>query len=251
VVPIASAIESVLIEGDLKKLTPEQRVSYYNAVCKSLGLNPLTQPFNYIVLNNKLTLYAKKDCTDQLRKLHDISVLIPAREVIEGVYVVTARATIPGGRTDESTGAVAIDGLKGESRANAMMKAETKSKRRVTLSICGLGMLDETEAEPLADPEPRVFLRARVIKVDKREYKATSWADVTFVTEDGEEITLPTAVDVQEAAISLFEQITPEELVTLRTDVGAKNRKERIVKVEREKKLEPPAATINGVVDLV
>ncbi len=29
--------------------------------------------------------------------------------------------------------------------ANAMMKAETKAKRRVTLSICGLGMLDETE----------------------------------------------------------------------------------------------------------
>jgi len=35
--------------------------------------------------------------------------------------------------------------LQGESLANALMKAETKAKRRVTLSICGLGMLDETE----------------------------------------------------------------------------------------------------------
>ena len=29
------------------------------------------------------------------------------------------------------------------------MKAETKAKRRVTLSICGLGMLDETEVETI------------------------------------------------------------------------------------------------------
>ena len=37
-----------------------------------------------------------------------------------------------------------------------MMKAETKAKRRVTLSICGLGMLDETEVEtiPHAYPVP-------------------------------------------------------------------------------------------------
>ena len=32
------------------------------------------------------------------------------------------------------------------------MKAETKAKRRVTLSICGLGMLDETEVETVPQP---------------------------------------------------------------------------------------------------
>ena len=31
------------------------------------------------------------------------------------------------------------------------MKAETKAKRRATLSICGLGMLDETEIETIPD----------------------------------------------------------------------------------------------------
>src|SRR5690606_24912460 len=35
--------------------------------------------------------------------------------------------------------------------ANAYMKAETKAKRRVTLSICGLGWLDETETETIPD----------------------------------------------------------------------------------------------------
>jgi len=50
-------------------------------------------------------------------------------------------------RSDASTGAVSIKGLSGDALANAMMKAETKAKRRVTLSICGLGLLDETEVE--------------------------------------------------------------------------------------------------------
>jgi len=143
--PDATAIEQALIAGDLAKLTPAQRVSYYNRVCESLELNPLTKPFAYITLNGKLTLYALKDCTEQLRDNRGISISIKAREVVEGCYVVTASASRPTGRTDESIGAVPIDGLKGEARANAMMKAETKAKRRVTLSICGLGMLDETE----------------------------------------------------------------------------------------------------------
>jgi hypothetical protein len=47
------------------------------------------------------------------------------------------------------TSAVPIAGLRGEARANAMMKAETKAKRRATLAICGLGMLDESEMSGL------------------------------------------------------------------------------------------------------
>jgi CheY-specific phosphatase CheX len=111
-------------------------------------LNPLTKPFEYITLNGKLTLYARRDATDQLRQLHKVSIEIVAREVVEDCYVVTARATTPI-RQDESIGAVNIAGLKGDVRANAMMKAETKAKRRVTLSICGLGMLDETEVDSI------------------------------------------------------------------------------------------------------
>ncbi len=146
VVPI-NGIESALMMGDLAKLTPQDRLRYYQQVCESMKLNPLTRPFDYINLNGKLTLYAKKDCTDQLRSRDSISITIPSREVHEGVYVVTARAATPKGRVDESTGAVAIEGLKGENKSNAMMKAETKAKRRVTLSICGMGILDESEID--------------------------------------------------------------------------------------------------------
>ena len=38
-------IESVLAKGDLSKLTEHQRADYYVKLCQSLGLNPLTQPF--------------------------------------------------------------------------------------------------------------------------------------------------------------------------------------------------------------
>jgi hypothetical protein len=144
-------IERVIIHGDLRQLNPQQKVSYYNAVCESVGLNPLTQPFQYLVLSGREVLYARREATDQLRHLYSVSVKIMAREVMEDCYIVTAQAILPGGRTDESIGAVPIASLKGEGRANAMMKAETKAKRRVTLAICGLGMLDETEVESVVE----------------------------------------------------------------------------------------------------
>lgn len=144
-----SVLESVVIGGDLSALSSPDRVMYYQKVCESLGLNPLTKPFEYMKLQGKLTLYARKDCTEQLRKLHAISISISARELVEDCYLVTAKATNAQGRSDEAIGAVSIQGLKGEARANAMMKAETKAKRRVTLSIAGLGMLDEHEVETI------------------------------------------------------------------------------------------------------
>jgi hypothetical protein len=161
-----AGIEKALIEGDLSKLTPEQRVQYYLRVCDSMGLNPFTRPFDYIVLNGRLTLYAKRDATDQLRKIHNVSVQITGREVVGDLYVVTARATMPDGRYDESIGAVAIAGLRGDALANAIMKAETKAKRRATLSICGMGFLDETEVETI----PEAKAPPNDVRKDERPY---------------------------------------------------------------------------------
>jgi hypothetical protein len=194
------AVEQALVGGDLSRLPTEQRITYYNAVCASLGLNPLTKPFSYIQLNGKLVLYALKDCTEQLRNIHGISLTIPAREVMEGVYVVTARAVRHDGRQDESTGAVPIDNLKGEARANAMMKAETKAKRRVTLSICGLGMLDETEVETIPSARHEGYSREAQSAVAERKIQQLSAAP--------QEITVSPAT-VVELAESL--NMDPEE----------------------------------------
>jgi hypothetical protein len=145
-----NVIERAITQGDLSVLSPGERATYYVRLCESLDLNPLTRPFAYLRLGGELRLYALKDCTEQLRRRDDVSITIVARETTDDVYVVTAQATIPAAnghpaRTDESIGAVSIAGLRGDAKANALMKAETKAKRRVTLSICGLGIPDETE----------------------------------------------------------------------------------------------------------
>jgi hypothetical protein len=155
--PAADIMESVLIKGDLARLTPDERVTYYNAVCKSIGLNPLTQPLAYMNLQGRLQLYAKRDAADQLRRLRNVSVEILHQGLNEDLYSVHVQATDATGRKDEDLGVVPLPAnVKGEFRANMILKAVTKAKRRVTLSICGLGFLDETEVDsiPGAKIEP-------------------------------------------------------------------------------------------------
>lgn len=146
-------IEQVIAQGDLSKLTAEQRVSYYNALCQSLGLNPLTKPFEYLQLDKKLVLYARKDATEQLRSNKQISIIGLDTEQVGDLLIVTAHARTPDGRTDSDRGVVYLKGLFGDNLSNAHMKAVTKAKRRVTLSICGLGFLDESEIESIRDAQ--------------------------------------------------------------------------------------------------
>ncbi|EGV1688426.1 hypothetical protein JF235_001932, partial [Campylobacter coli] len=136
-----------LVKGDLSKLSDVERASYVKNLCESLGLNMLTKPFEYIVLNGKLTLYANKSATDQLRQIRKVSITKTEVAQVGDIYMVTAYAATPDGRTDCDTGALNIKNLGGDNLANAIMKAITKAKRRVTLSICGLGMLDESELD--------------------------------------------------------------------------------------------------------
>lgn len=146
--PSMDAIERVLVAGDLSKLTPDQRLVYLRRLCDSLGLNPLTQPFEYITLKGKLTLYARKSATDQLRTLRGISIDKPEITYQDEWIIVTVSARDAAGRTDSDIGVVSRKDMGGDF-GNCVMKGVTKAKRRVTLSLCGLGMLDETEVESI------------------------------------------------------------------------------------------------------
>lgn len=148
---LSEKIENVLINGDLSKLTVEERMNYYRKVCETMGLNPYTKPFAYLVLNGTMQLYALKNCTDQLRSIHGVSVdhAIPNHDKELGIYAVVAEGHDRSNRRDTGLGVVNVKGLAGEALANAMMKAETKAKRRFTLSLCGLGILDESELESI------------------------------------------------------------------------------------------------------
>lgn len=160
-------MNDVLMAGDLAKLSPVQKTNYYNAVCQSLGLNPLTKPFDYIKLNGKETLYACKGATDQLRRIYGVSIKIVREQQVGDLWLVTAEATDNSGRTDSDTGFANIKGLSGDALGNAILKATTKAKRRVTLSICGLGMLDETEVETIQQMEPRTLPKQNINALEK------------------------------------------------------------------------------------
>jgi len=142
-----SALERVLVAGDLAGLSELQRIEYYKAVCESLGLNPLTRPFEYLRLNGRLVLYATRAAADQLRSIHGISIIDARIERQDDLITVTVRGRNRDGREDVEIGVVSVAGLRGDALANAQMKALTKAKRRLTLSLAGLGWLDETETD--------------------------------------------------------------------------------------------------------
>jgi len=182
------AIETALTVGDLSKINAATRIQYYLALCHSSGLNPLTRPF--IVLkaeSGEMVWYATRECAEQLRKLHRVSMRVLSRERTEdGLYIVTVEASTPDGRLEQAQGIVPItkakgtwkttdsgkryfqeaktaDGepilqlLSGKELADSLHRAESKAKRRCTLSLCGLGLpeVDERQA-PVAvrfDPQ--------------------------------------------------------------------------------------------------
>ena len=155
-VDAAKVIDSLVTRGDWSLLGPGERARAYTAVCQQHGLNPLSQPFALLRLNGKEVLYATRGATDQLAAMHRIN-----RRIIDGPRIIdiagtkvatcTAEATHPNGRTE-----TAIATLPVIDPVNLYMKAETKAKRRVTLSILGLGVLDETELStiPASAQEP-------------------------------------------------------------------------------------------------
>jgi hypothetical protein len=156
-------MEQVLIRGDLAQLNHAERARYYTRICESLGLNALTRPFDYLTLNGKLQLYALKGCTDQLRRLHGVSISVVAQKETDGLLTIHVRALTADGRQDEDFGVVSLpDTMKGDTKANQIMKAITKAKRRVTLSICGLGLLDESELETIPESARQAKIPARI-----------------------------------------------------------------------------------------
>ena len=144
-----AALESLVLRGDIAGLSPAQKVQHYLGMCRILGLDPATQPLAYLKLSGKEVLYVTRGATDRLAAMHGLN-----REIIDGprvmdlagtklVYAV-CRATLPGGRYETATATVPLT-----DPVNVLMKCETKCKRRATLAILGLGLLDETETETI------------------------------------------------------------------------------------------------------
>ena len=154
-----SAIEKALAVGDVSKMDAATRVQFYRALCASCGLNVLTRPFILLkTQSGELHWYCTVAACEQLRKLHRVSTKILSREFLDAeLYAVMVEVSTPDGRREEAQAVVAMGNLKGVERANALMRCESKAKRRATLAICGLGMAmadEEVSGQAIAfDPQ--------------------------------------------------------------------------------------------------
>lgn len=147
--PDSEALMELLTRGDLSKLTKQQQQDLVLAFCRDFKLSPYNNPVGlYNFDGGKTVFYITKAGTDQIRTTKNISVTSAKTEIIGDDCIVTATAKdLNTGREDTDIGTVSLLNLKGQQRMNAMMKAMTKAKRRVTLSLCGLGQLDESEVD--------------------------------------------------------------------------------------------------------
>jgi len=203
----SNVIEQIVVDGDLKSLDSEQRIQYYRSMCKTFNLDPLTKPFEFIELNKKLVLYVTKNACDQLRRTHGISItkLIKYRE--GDAYFVEAHAQDREGRIDVSTAAIMLvtedkfyydkitkervlyqkggDLLVGVDLINAFLKAESKAKRRVTLSMGGLGLPDPDDIEMMAQESTQLANTEEVAHaiVEESQARKNSYIiDESFLT---------------------------------------------------------------------
>lgn len=149
---MAEVFNKLVIGSDLAVLSKPEQVEYYKLVCERLGLDAYRKPFDLIVLNGKLQMYANKECTAQLTAIRKLTVSIISKERVGDHYVVTARASSQDGESSEDIGVTTLSGG-ADQMANAMMKATTKAKRRAILSACGLGMIDAEELDTVANVE--------------------------------------------------------------------------------------------------
>src|SRR4029453_16812726 len=135
------------------------------------------------VLDGKTVLYPNKGAAEQLRQIHGVrveSLSEPMVDTVLGLAKMHAVMVDRYGRRDEGWAYLPLevsewrdraDGrgrekvtkeARGLDLANLLNKLETKVKRRVTLSLCGLGVVD------LEDDDPRVLdARSRVLDLER------------------------------------------------------------------------------------
>jgi hypothetical protein len=120
---------------------------------------------------NKLVAYARKGTTDILRGIHGIDVTSLVKDDGPGYVAFTATGKNHEGRQEIAMGAHSVQGLLGERHAYAVMTAQTRALRRLTLQFVGGGLLDSSEvsdqinnnaaskaqlASPVVTPPPQV-----------------------------------------------------------------------------------------------
>jgi hypothetical protein len=156
---------------DLDRLSKEELQQYYLDACAFHGVPPELNVLAFTYMDSgdgarRRVLYAKKGATDIIRERLGISVADLRKEIFNGTLTYTCFGKNKDGRFEIAVGASYIDGLTGRALEVAIMVAQTRAIRRMTLQFAGAGLIDETELqadskttdvkEALTTPQPSV-----------------------------------------------------------------------------------------------
>lgn len=137
---------------DLEHLDENQRASYYKDACDLLGIPANLNLLAYISMTvgdtgRHLVLYAKKGATDLIRQNRGISTtaLEAIKDLVPGQVCFVAVGRDKENREERAIGTASIEGLRGKDLSDAIMIAQTRATRRMTLQFVGGGVLDESE----------------------------------------------------------------------------------------------------------
>jgi hypothetical protein len=143
------AVIEQLIRGDVSSVPREALLRYVFTFCERVGISPLAVPFSLMKTQRGMQLVANRNFYDAVASKYSVSRECTGEGFFEGtkLYYTRYRATTPDGRVTEDMALVDTAGLSGNDLANAIMKAHTKGRNRVTRAHLGFPFPDETEAE--------------------------------------------------------------------------------------------------------
>jgi hypothetical protein len=140
-------------EGRIDAMDVDTQRRFLIQMARTLGLNPVTNPFLIIAFEGKKTLYLTKGGAEQLAGVHRVSTEVVRRWQEFGMLMTLVRAQ-QGERFADATGVVPFEDARGEllplqQRPRAIKICETQARRRAILGLLGLGFLDRpTPTDP-------------------------------------------------------------------------------------------------------
>lgn len=146
------------IQHNVESLTPEERTQYLRDASEFFGLDPDMNALDLIYMSDeylgpkRLVVYARKGTTDILRGIKGITIVSVSQIDVPGTASFVAIGTDKAGRQEIAVGSSPIAGLTGERLASAVMTAQTRAMRRLTLQFVGGGLLDESEVNSQQAP---------------------------------------------------------------------------------------------------
>src|SRR5208282_2355843 len=138
------------IVHNLDGLSKQEIDQYLRDISEYLGIDPDLNAFDTIWMNSddgmkRLQVYARRGTTDMLRDKWSVSVTAMDKVDMAGTATFRAVGAKLTGRQEIAIGSAFTDGLSGQKLADAIMTAETRAGRRLTLKFTGLGILDVSE----------------------------------------------------------------------------------------------------------